>query len=382
MDTKKDPTALVAARAYVKAGLSVIPVKGDASKQPALRQGERKRYEENLATEDELRGWFGKSNLGIAILGGKISGNLECLDFDDHALENFPEFCSIIQVERPGLMERLVVNKTPRPGYHVVYRVDSQVSGSTKLATVPWLNPDTQREQPKVMIETRGDGGYFIVPGSPPCAHENNRPYEWHSGPRLSCVQTITMAERETLLAYARSFSRTVAEFKSKATPARQGLRPGEDFDKRGPDWAEILEPVGWIMEHQRGDARYWRRPGKTDGVSATTGVCKGEDGCDLMHVFSSNAHPLESEQSYGKFNVYVMLHHAGDYSAAAKKLGEDGYGEQRPAKPLPDPLQVIADDIKREAHRLKPANKKECLEALEEIGMRVMRGIDLIERP
>jgi hypothetical protein len=104
-------------------------------------------------------------------------------------------------------------------------------------------------------------------------------------------------------------------------------LRPGEDFDQRG-DWAEILGPAGWQCVATRGDERRWRRPGKDGpGWSATTGRCRGKDGADLLRVFSSNAAPLEDGKAYGKFRSYTLLHHNGDFTAAARDLAAKGYG-------------------------------------------------------
>lgn len=367
-----------AALAYIRAGLSVIPIRCDGTKALALPSGTRAHFEQRIATVSELEGWFVKYNLGIAILGGKVSGNLECIDFDLHAEKTFPAWCDLIETENKELLSRLVINRTPRPGYHVIYRTDGPVAGSVKLASIPWLNPETQKEERATMIETRGEGGYFVAPGSPAKAHENGRPWEWHAGRKLSQVQTITQAERGLLLQCARSFNRNVAEFQSKAQPVAQGIRPGDDFNARGPDWSALLEPHGWTVQHTRGDARYWRRPGKQTGISATTGICKGKDnGSDLLYVFSTNADPFESEHAYAKFTVYAMLHHASDWVAAARKLGEDGYGEQ---KPKPDPLVAIANEIRRDAAKLKPTNRQEYLEALEEIGVRVIKGLDFLE--
>lgn len=114
-------------------------------------------------------------------------------------------------------------------------------------------------------------------------------------------------------------------------------LRPGDDYDRRGPAWAEILEPHGWQLAQSRGGADYWRRPGKdTPGISATTGYCKGQDGADLLAVFSSNAHPFEGPNGtrpctcYGKFAAFALLNHGGDFKAAARELSRQGYGDQR----------------------------------------------------
>jgi putative DNA primase/helicase len=85
------------------------------------------------------------------------------------------------------------------------------------------------------------------------------------------------------------------------------------------------------------GDKTLWRRPGKDGrGWSATTGHCAAKDGgADLLAVFSSNAHPFEGPSGgrlcscYGKFRAYALLKHGGDFKAAARELGRQGYGER-----------------------------------------------------
>jgi hypothetical protein len=107
------------------------------------------------------------------------------------------------------------------------------------------------------------------------------------------------------------------------------GEQPGTDFNNR-VSWAEILEPAGWKIARQRDKEICWTRPGKNDGVSATTGYCKGDKSGDLLYIFSSNAPPFESGTSYSKFYAFAILNHAGDFSAAAKDLAEKGYGAPR----------------------------------------------------
>src|SRR5262245_15934517 len=56
------------ARAYVDAGLSVIPIRLDGSKTPAVKW---KRYQTELPTDDDLASWFnpyGESKYGIGIV--------------------------------------------------------------------------------------------------------------------------------------------------------------------------------------------------------------------------------------------------------------------------------------------------------------------------
>src|SRR5690606_20387492 len=80
----------------------------------------------------------------------------------------------------------------------------------------------------------------------------------------------------------------------------------------------------------------YWRRPGKTRGVSATT----GRGGADNLYVFSTST-PFEAERPYDKFGAYTLLtqgstsHEA--LSAAARDLAGRGYGHRvEPTRPAP----------------------------------------------
>jgi hypothetical protein len=91
----------------------------------------------------------------------------------------------------------------------------------------------------------------------------------------------------------------------------------------------------------QSGQERRWLRPGKKGrSWSATTGVCRGKDGADLLRVFSSNAAPFEDGHAYGKFRAYVLLNHHGHFDEAARELGRQGYGSalRAPGRPAQDP--------------------------------------------
>jgi putative DNA primase/helicase len=336
---------LAVARSCVAAGLSVLPVSRDGSKQPDWRQlplsdqpdpdtGKRhaawKPLQSRLPTDAELVRWFGgAAPCGIGVIGGAVSGNLETLDFDREAPTLFPAWRDLVEAERPGLTERLCVSRTPKPGFHIRYRAAGvPVPGNTKLAS----DADAPGDD-RVLIETRGEGGYALAPGSPAECHETGRLYEHHTGPALPDVPTVGADEREVLVRCARSFDRPAAPGTggTRATPGP--LKPGEDFDRRGPDWAELLTRHGWELARQQGGKRYWRRPGKDGkGWSATTGHCTGKDGADLLHVFTSNAAPFADGESYGKFRTFALLNHGGDLSAAARELARQGYGARGPA--------------------------------------------------
>ena len=79
------------AERLVKSGLSVIPIRADGSKAPAITW---KVFQARIATPEELHRWFRKGN-GLAAVAGKVSGNLEILDFDDPNL--FDQWESLVE---------------------------------------------------------------------------------------------------------------------------------------------------------------------------------------------------------------------------------------------------------------------------------------------
>jgi hypothetical protein len=327
---KGDRSALQAARLYRATGLSFLPVRLDGTKAPdgnLLPSGEWTPLQGRQPTDKEVARWFDRPDpRGIGVIGGKVSGHLEVIDFDERAAELFPAWRELVEAEAPGLMGKLTIVRTPREGegYHVAYRCrEVEIPGNLKLATEPYTDPKDGKEKHRTCIETRGEGGYFVAADSPLGVHENGRPYAHHGGPRLSKVTGITAAEREILHRCARCFDKPESKWVMRATG-----RPGDEFDQHGPDWDRILVPHGWRCVRTSGAVRYWCRPGKDGpGWSATTGFCKGEDGSDLLHIFSSNAHPFEMGHAYGKFRAFALLEHDGDLSATAGVLAGQGYG-------------------------------------------------------
>jgi Bifunctional DNA primase/polymerase, N-terminal len=307
------------ARQLVSAGVSVIPIKADGSKAPAstllpidavTMTPSWKPYQTRIANDKELVHWFSKPHVGIAIIAGAVSGNIEILDFDDPS--TLRPWFELVEDAAPGLIARLVLVKTPTGGEHVYYRC-ATIQGNQKLAV------NAQRE---VMIETRGEGGYALIPPSPAKCHKLNRPYVVSQGD-LAHIPTITEDERDILLKCARALTQYV-EPERVYTPRQNltssGERPGDLYAAK-VSWEAILLPHGWLVVGHRGEVTLWCRPGKTDGISATTGHCG-----DHLYVFSSNAHPFEPERAYGKFAAFAFLNAAGDFIRAATMLACQGF--------------------------------------------------------
>jgi putative DNA primase/helicase len=335
------PNVMRSAQKYIQAGISIIPIKRDGSKRPPLKEWNP--YRERLATDTELREWFGRNApCGIATVCGPVSGNLEVMDFDEEADVIFPQWRALVEAEASGLIARLSAVRTPRmpSGFHLRYRTGGITPVTTKIAT---------SENGKVtLIETRGEGGYAIAPGSPADCHENKVEYQPVEGPPAWDPPTITPEERTILWRCAASFDRRNDEEGGKTLKGKKDgqILPGDDYCERGPDWSEIL--IGWELIRQVGDCCYWRRPGK-DGKnwSATTGRCKNQKSHDLLAVFSTNAHPFPGPRAgklcsvHTRFQAFALLHHGGDFTAAAMALRELGYGS--PGNPkVPNAEQPI----------------------------------------
>ncbi len=323
--------ALGAARAYAASGLSVIPIRADGTKSPPSRW---KEFQGRIANEQEVTRKFGNAPIGVAIVCGAVSGNVEAIDIDDADL--YQPFFSEVDRLCTGLMGKLSTVKSPR-GYHLYYRCP-EIDGNTKLASR--AKDDPLFEDKPTLIETRGQGGYILAPGSAAECHETGKPYQHLAGPPLEAMPTISPEQRAVLFRVAKSFDRLIddSEVIGPPTPKNakehEGLAPGDDFNMRA-SWSEVLEPHGWTLTHSAGDKDYWKRPGKAEhGWSATTG-CQSSAGNSLLCVFSSNAHPFQipvGKQcgAYSRFAAYAILNHGGDYRTAARELGRNGYGTGR----------------------------------------------------
>jgi putative DNA primase/helicase len=312
------PARLQEARRLLAAGLSVIPILPDGTKRPGVPW---KSYQSRLPTDVEIVRWFHSGTMGLAVIGGAVSGFVEILDFDVRDL--FVPWRVIVEERCPGLVERLPLSKTPSDGRHLFYRCQG-IEGNLKLAQRLRFNG-----RPETLIETRGRGGYAIIPPSPAACHPLKLPYVLLCGD-LTAIPTITRQERAILLDAARSFNEYVLPPHIITSVSSRGAiqvkrdRPGDVFNAQA-EWRDILEPHGWLPIGQRGDLTLWKRPGKREaGCSATTNYAAS----DLLYVFTTNGDPFEPHTAYTKFAAYALLQHGGDFHAAARALARQGYGQ------------------------------------------------------
>jgi len=356
---------LAHASRLTKSGLSVIPIKPDGTKAPDLLTW--KPFQGEIADPSTLENWFKNGERGLAVIGGAVSGNLEILDFDDP--ERAKDFGKLVeQAGRTEFVHSLPMVKTPSGGFHLYYRCQSKVEGNQKLAEK--FGPDGKLF---ALIETRGEGGYVLAPGSPPKCHELGKPYEQLRGD-LTAIPTITADDQEFLLNTARSLNQYFKPAKQPPTSSRSvrdGDRPGDQFNEK-VTWGEVLEPHDWTFDHQQDETTHWRRPGKKKGTSATT----NHDGRDLFYCFTSNGHPFGPGQGYEKFTAFTLLNHGSDFKEATLELVRQGYGSP------PEGTRQDYGEQPGEVRTEEPTGKNEDKKESSSHGLQLTPLGDLLNEP
>lgn len=328
-------TIIQAAKFYLKQGISVIPT--NSNKRSIFPW---KDYQSALMKESDVAGQFNDSRCeGLAIICGKVSGSLECIDLDlKNDISGMLLHDFMLALTEAGLIDKLKIIKTKNDGRHFLYRCEVIV-GNTKLAGRPATEEEIKKNPNApvlVTIESRGEAGYIIAPPS--------AGYEVLQG----TLQEITKEERDILWDICRSFNEVIAEPerpKASIVDQRQyGVSPFEDFNNRG-DAEAILVKHGWTYRYERGGRKFYRRPGKDEGISGDYLPDKR-----WFKVFTTSSQFVEG-RAYNPTGVFALLECNNDFSKAAKMLLDMGYGEKRIAfgKMEGDVMKKKRDGLERE---------------------------------
>ncbi len=179
------------ARGYLNACISVIPISKNKQPIPGLHWRE---FSARMPSEKEISDWWqNHPQRGIGAVCGAGSGGLQCVDVDDPDIVQ--PLLDLIEDHSPGMIARLAIVRTPRGGAHLWLRC-SVVAGNQKLAMR--RNETGGRD---TIIETRAEGGYALLPGSPGNCHPTGGLYDWTQG-EASTIPFLTPEDRELILVH------------------------------------------------------------------------------------------------------------------------------------------------------------------------------------
>lgn len=317
-------------------GLQFVPVNG--MKQPVVKNWQNSTEKHNLSNV-----------IGVGLVCGVPSGNVECLDIDlKYSLDKklFDKYKKLVHSVNENLLNRLVVQKTRSGGYHLIYRC-SKISGNLKLAnrqTTDEEKADTYKktydaeilkstedskakmiaekiaanDKIRVLFETRGVGGQFVC--------HPTEGYEFIFGD-IQSITEITPEEREILHTIARQFNEVIEEYvapKSTVSYTKQkGISSFQDYNERG-DVVELLQTNGWKVVGNKAGKTIFLRPGQA--TSQTSG--NYDHNKKWFSVFSTSTE-FEPEHAYQPYAVFAVLECNKNFSEASKKLYELGFGER-----------------------------------------------------
>lgn len=326
-----------AARVYLDGGLSIIPV--NAKKKPAITEWGP--YQKKQATREQVERWARFHSLaGFAAVCGEVSGGLTIIDFD---VPGFYEKWAALAGE---LAQTLPTQRTGGGGEQVAFR-SGLVVANDKLA---WAPADNKMGR-EVAIETRGEGGYAVLP--PSFCHlaekrgkRHQHPYQAIQGD-FTAVPTITDVQARHLIEVARSLCQVPVSKKqmqaASLSPRSNGGQAGGGVIGR---FNEVYG-VGTILSRNqyqpRGD-RYLA-PDSTTGepgvyIFEDTGRCYSHHGND----------PLNDGHAHNPFSVYCILEHGGDVKAAVKAAAAELGIERTEGRPKGEAGTEDHDRAEREA--------------------------------
>ena len=305
------------AKSLVSKGFKVIFT--DTEKRPVCPWG---KYRKQQTTKDieEIYSKYEYKVHGMALL---CVDGVECIDIDQkYSVDGqlMSEFLATVSdaIGEDNFLD-LTITITKSGGAHLIYRTNI-IEGNQKLAQ----RSTVQGEQGtrRVLIETRGEGGYFIIPPT--------QGYKFDNVGEVFCPM-IADSVRKKIIDIAKSFDEVDTHHNAKTkqpiptTVVSSGKSTIDTFNESHTPY-ELLTNAGWQFSHTRGDNHYLVRPGKhkRDGHSASFNEKLG-----ILYVFSSST-MFDPDRGYNAFQVYSYLNHNGDYKAAARDLYRQGYGERK----------------------------------------------------
>lgn len=210
-------------RFYRALGLCVIPVPF-GRKAPVVQW---RAYQHRKPTPAEIQAWFGGRESNLAVVCGKISGNVIVLDFDDVAV--YRKFFNTEKIESGTIVVRTGSGKR-----HVYLHASDPVP-SFKI--------------PQLKLEVRSDGNIVVLP---PSMHPCGRRYEFIN-PDVGDIPVVPNLPKAVLDIAKKKFGVDITFDIGTPRPPRGQWKFREPY--RGPDPPCILKLMEGVSTGFRNEA-------------------------------------------------------------------------------------------------------------------------------
>ena len=245
-------------------------------------------------TEDEIKSWLNSPIQNYAIVCGKIS-NLTIIDVDT---KNGGD-------PTPFLNRGFYEVRTPSGGYHFYFKY------CEGLPSTP------QKREGKGFLKGIDIQSDERLAFAPPTSFSHGKYVVTNDAPIIDIPDDLLVQIMEAI--EPEKEVQEYTPFKPIKNPEMG--RPGDIFNALAT-WEQVLMPHGWVkVGNANRGTQYWRRPGKTDGISASTNW----NNYDLFFCFSTST-DINPNKGYTKFSLYAALNHNSDYKEAARSLVIENY--------------------------------------------------------
>lgn len=321
------------ARAAWLNGFRVIPV--NRSKNPAINSW--KRFQKEAMTDREIEKNF-KDCWGVGLLMG---GELGLIAFDFDLKYDLTRVVMKRFKEHVGedILKKCYIQSTMNGGFHIVFSCPPLVKGNRKLAcrhTTPyeqnltyneyWNDPSTRdkainaayQDKVRVLIETREEGGYILIPGSPGYTHNQGKIGS------LTKEEALIMFEAAYMINEVKGIAKVYDP--SKLPKSEYGTKwansnPFEDFNENF-DLVGFLVDHGWTEVHNGVKDVRLKRPGNS--LTKDSAIYDKES--RRLMVFSTSTE-FDTDKSYSHVDAVCLMLFEGDTAPMYNYMIEEGYG-------------------------------------------------------
>lgn len=335
-------------------GYSLIPVRdreenGRPAKSPYPAW---KQYQSQIISAGELWEQMEKYNTSaIAVICGKVSGNLEVIDIDVKWKPGIDaKLFSDIRLLYPELWERLRLHRSPSGGFHIPYKIiDQPPPGNMKLASRETVLSDFSQAKTVSFIETRGEGGIILIP-----------PSLGYSIYKANPIPLLTWAERTAIISLCTGYNEIIKVEKQPRTTKYEEQyydeNPFEHFN-RSQQGHDVLIELGWKANGENNIFRWFTRPGSKSKERHGAFIIEK----NLFFFWTTNTE-FETGKCYTPSTVLSISRFNADYKATYKELVKRGFGKIKENKEA-----KIIKSVKTPPPNLSLEKKKEYEQIIRE---------------